>query len=179
VCDVAILAHLLALIQKEVDETVSVERVVMGALYHDVDEIVLGDLSTTVKYVFPDIKNSYTKAAESVRECLLNRIDAKFKSEYMSLFNQANLSDVEKKIVKSADRLSALLKCIEEELLGNVDFKGTKVVLLENLENIDIHCVKVFLSTYLIHYYYSREELLAENEFDILYLGLGVKNSLL
>ena len=56
----ALIAHGLAVLaktryQREIDP----ERVAMLALYHDVSEVVTGDLPTTVKYKTPGIQDAY------------------------------------------------------------------------------------------------------------------------
>ena len=63
--DVAVLAHALALLENtRFGGNVDAEKCVMIALYHDLPEILTGDMPTPVKYVDDTMRNAY-KQVES------------------------------------------------------------------------------------------------------------------
>ena len=67
------LTHALALIgNRELSKSYDVERLVLFALYHDVSEILTGDLPTPVKYYNEDIKNAYKKIEQKAEERILS-----------------------------------------------------------------------------------------------------------
>ena len=60
--ETAMIAHALALIgNKLYGRNYDCDRIAVLALYHDISEIITGDLPTPVKYFNDEIKNSYKK----------------------------------------------------------------------------------------------------------------------
>ena len=58
--EVCILAHALAVIKNNMfGGQVNIEKVVLLAQYHEVGEVITGDLPTPIKYFNPEIKNAY------------------------------------------------------------------------------------------------------------------------
>ena len=81
--DVAVLVHALALLHnKRFGGTVNVERCVLYALYHDVPEILTGDLPTPVKYNNPDIKQAYRSLEKVAASSLLEQLPDDLRAEY-------------------------------------------------------------------------------------------------
>ena len=63
---VAVLAHALALIRRDIlGGEADPERCATAALFHDVPEILTGDLPTPVKYFNPEIKDAYKQPISS------------------------------------------------------------------------------------------------------------------
>lgn len=107
-------------------------RIVMLALYHDVGEVIIGDLPTPVKYFNPEIKNSYGKIEDIAQEKLLSMLPEDMSEVYRSyicLDKQAS----EYPIVKAADKLSAYLKCLEELTVGNGEFRLAERTIYQEL----------------------------------------------
>jgi len=63
------------------------------------------------------------------------------------------------KYVKAADKLSALIKCIEEVRMGNNEFLKAKESIEAALEQMDLPALKVFTEEYLPAYYLTLDEL--------------------
>ena len=132
---VAVLAHGLAVIRNRcfgghVDEG----AVAVAALYHDASEILTGDLPTPIKYDNPEIRDAY-KAIEAVAEDrLLGMLPAELRSAFVPVVKEENAEIRE--LVKAADKLSAYIKCVEEQKAGNNEFcaaaKQIRETLLEN-----------------------------------------------
>ena len=119
---VAVLAHALALIRRNILhlEGPDPDRCAVAALYHDASEILTGDLPTPIKYYNPDIKAAYKQVERIAGERLLNMLPAELRECYASLVLEDDKT-VEP-IVKAADKLSAHIKCLEEQKAGNTEF---------------------------------------------------------
>ena len=119
---VAVLAHALALIRREILGLPGPDpdKCAVAALYHDASEILTGDLPTPIKYYNPDIKTAYKQVERIAGERLLAMLPEKLRACYAPLV----LEDDEEvtPIVKAADKLSAYIKCIEEQKAGNTEF---------------------------------------------------------
>ena len=66
--EVAFIAHVLALIRnKRFGGNVSPERCALLAMYHDVTEIITGDLPTPIKYYSHEIKGAYDEIEQKAK----------------------------------------------------------------------------------------------------------------
>ena len=131
---VAVIAHALALINNKICKgTVDVNKVVLLAQYHEVGEVITGDLPTPIKYFNPEIKSAYKDLEKNASEKLINMLPETLKEEYRE-YVMPNEESEEYKLVKCADRLSAYLKCVEELRLGNAEFKKAKNSILSDLK---------------------------------------------
>ena len=74
-------------------------------------------------------------------------------------FVQPNEDTDEWKLVKSADRISAYLKCIEEEKMGNRDFAQAKATILKSIESNDLPEVQDFMREFVPSFSLSPDEL--------------------
>ena len=104
---------------------VDINKVVLLAQYHEVGEVITGDLPTPIKYFNPEIKSAYKDLEKGACEKLLNMLPESLKGEY-SEYIMPDESSEEYILVKCADRLSAYLKCVEEIRAGNSEFKKAK-----------------------------------------------------
>ncbi len=118
----AVLAHALALIRREVLklEGPDPDRCAVAALYHDASEILTGDLPTPIKYYNPDIKDAYKQVERIAGNRLLDMLPPQLRDSYESLVLEDD-KEVEP-LVKAADKLSAHIKCLEEQKAGNTEF---------------------------------------------------------
>ena len=118
----AVLAHALALIRRDILKlpTPDPDRCAVAALYHDASEILTGDLPTPIKYYNPDIKEAYKQVERVAGNRLLDMLPAQLRASYEHLV----LEDEEELLpfVKAADKLSAHIKCLEEQKAGNTEF---------------------------------------------------------
>ena len=119
-CDTALLAHLLCLIAKHYTGTpCRPEMVAVAALYHDAPEIITGDMPTPVKYHSPALRDAYKALeTESVRS-MAALLPAELAAELTPCMDGSALTAEEHRLLKAADRLSALIKCTEEQRSGN------------------------------------------------------------
>jgi len=119
---VAVLAHALALISRDILNlpTPNPDRCAVAALYHDASEILTGDLPTPIKYYNPRIKDAYKQVERVAGNRLLDMLPPALRESYAHLV----LEDEEEVLpfVKAADKLSAHIKCLEEQKAGNTEF---------------------------------------------------------
>ena len=62
------------------------------------------------------------------------------------------------KIVHAADKISALIKCIEERNMGNKEFAVAEVSTLNAIKNLHLPEVEIFLNEYLESYGLTLDE---------------------
>ena len=132
----AVLAHALALIRRDILHlpTPDPNRCAVAALYHDASEILTGDLPTPIKYYHPSIKDAYKQVERIAGNRLLDMLPQELRSSYEHLV----LEDDEEvaPIVKGADKLSAYIKCVEEQKAGNTEFDSAAAVTMQALKTM-------------------------------------------
>ena len=118
----AVLAHALALIRRDILglPTPDPDKCAVAALYHDASEILTGDLPTPIKYYNPEIKDAYKQVERIAGNRLLDMLPRELRDSYEHyvLEDDAALEP----FVKGADKLSAHIKCLEEQKAGNTEF---------------------------------------------------------
>ena len=131
---VAVLAHALALIRREILglPTPDPDRCAVAALYHDASEILTGDLPTPIKYYNPDIKDAYKQVERIAGNRLLDMLPPQLRESYEHLVLEDD-KELEP-IVKGADKLSAYIKCVEEQKAGNTEFDSAAAQTMQSLK---------------------------------------------
>lgn len=158
--EVAVIAHALATIKNEkfgghVDEN----RAAVLGLFHDVLEVITGDAPTPVKYFDPEMKKMYTKLERKAAEEMLEKIeDEDIREKYSEVISSdcdtVSEADIElKSIVKAADDISALIKCLREKRSGNNDFDKAYERLYDKVRNDNNEEVQYFVDNYLESYF--------------------------
>ena len=134
---VAVLAHALALIRRDILglPTPNPDRCAVAGLYHDASEILTGDLPTPIKYYNPSIKTAYKQVEKIAGEQLLDKLPPQLRKAYEAYVLEED-EDV-LPIVKAADKLSAYIKCVEEQKAGNTEFDSAARQTLAALEALD------------------------------------------
>ena len=158
--EVGMLAHLLCEIQNQrFQGKLNGERAALLGLYHDVSEIYTGDMPTPVKYFNPQIVKEYKEIEAVADQRLLRLLPDDLKPVFTSILLPQEEDRELWLRVKAADKLSALIKCIEEEKMGNREFSKAKQSLLEKIEEMKLPEVQVFLDEFLESYYLTLDEL--------------------
>lgn len=156
---VAIIAHALALIgKKEFGKTYDENRVAVLALYHDTTEVITGDMPTPVKYYNDEIKSVYKDIEAVAGKRLLAMLPDDYQYEYQSFFDHKDEDKQLWKLVKAADKISALIKCIEENRMGNREFDIALKTQEKKIAEIDMPEVKFFSEHFLKAYYLTLDE---------------------
>jgi len=146
----ACVAHIMATIAvKRFSADVRPETVTVTALYHDLSETLTGDMPTPVKYRDEGIRDSYKRVEREAEEQVISMLPEDIRDECAGYINGEILNDREKKILKAADKVSALIKCIEERRSGNTEFSSAEESTLMALEKFDIPELEVFLNDFL------------------------------
>ena len=151
----AVLAHALALIRRDILKLPGPDpnRCAVAALYHDASEILTGDLPTPIKYYNPDIKTAYKQVERVAGERLLEMLPPELRESYAPLVLEDD-KELEP-IVKAADKLSAHIKCLEEQKAGNTEFdtaakqtwEAMRAMKLPELDWFLEHCLSPFSLT--------------------------------
>lgn len=158
--EVAMLTHLLlTLRQKRTGEELDAGQGVLYALYHDCSEILTGDLPTPVKYYNPDIQAAYRQVEAVADEKLVSLLPQELQEEYAQYFCPGEEAALYMTYVKAADRLSALIKCMEEQRQGNREFLKAEESTREALRAMSLPEVDIFLSQFLPAYRLTLDEL--------------------
>ena len=155
---VAILSHALVNIANiRLGENLDADRAAVIGLFHDAGEIITGDMPTPVKYYNPEIKNAY-KAIEKVAEDkLISLLPEDLRVIYRPVIS--NEDEVLERYVKAADKLSALIKCIEEVRMGNNEFLKAKEATEKALCEMDLPALEIFMNECMPAYYLTLDEL--------------------
>ena len=158
--DVVFIAHALVVIANTYYYAALDEgRVALLAAFHDAPEIITGDLPTPVKYFDPEIKKSYDRVEQSAKARMISQLPEDMQMTYDGIMNgEESEDDILLKYVKAADKLSALIKCIEEEQSGNKDFVKAKEATLKTIQDLHMPEVDFFLDYFLPGYYLTLDE---------------------
>ena len=158
--EVAVIAHALAVIgNKRFGNAYNPDRAAVLGLYHDAHEIITGDMPTPVKYQNEDILVAFKAVEDSANEKLLNKLPEDLREEFASLLTGENEDEELLVLIKAADRLSALIKCIEERKAGNTEFKEAEKSTLKRIKKMNIPEADVFLNEFLPAYEQSLDTL--------------------
>ncbi|MBN2852005.1 MAG: 5'-deoxynucleotidase [Clostridia bacterium] len=122
------------------------EKIAVMAMYHDANETITGDMPTPVKYENEAITKAYKKLEKEAEKQIINMLPPDLSKSYEQYFH---MDEESKAIVKAADRISALIKCIEEQDGGNHDFISARNAVEESLSSVELPEVKRFISDFL------------------------------
>jgi 5'-deoxynucleotidase len=157
---VAHIAHALAIIRNKMfGGSVNPERVAVLALYHDVGEVLIGDLPAPIKYFNPDINKAYRHIETSASKRLLAMVPEELADEYQPLLSPEESEAAHWEIVKGADKLCAYLKCLEEIAAGNREFTKAEDSLRQAVEGLNLPEVGYFVETFVPSFRLTLDEL--------------------
>ena len=152
--ETAFIAHVLALYRNvRFGGNGAPERAALLAMYHDATEIITGDLPTPVKYYNAEIKAEYDKVEKMAEEKLLSYLPEDLRGYYAPLFSKTEEDKELWVLVKAADKLSALIKCIEERQMGNSDFTEAEKSTLQAVHDMALPEAEEFISEFLSAYH--------------------------
>lgn len=158
--DTALLAHALAVIKnKRFGGNVDAGRVVVLALYHDAPEIFTGDMPTPVKYFNPGIRSEYKQVEKASLLKLLSCLPDDLREDYEDVMVPKPEDKELLRIVKAADKLSALIKCIEEEKAGSKEFRKAAAAQEQALKGMNMPEVECFMKEFLPAFSLTVDEL--------------------
>lgn len=156
--EVAVIAHALCVIKNvRFGGNVNPDKAAALALYHDAPEIITGDMPTPVKYYDEEIRSAYKRVESAAEDKLLKMLPEDLREYYTPYIKSAQNEQYEK-IIKAADKISALIKCIEERNAGNKEFLSAEKSTLEYLKGMNLPEAEVFIKDFIPSYSLTIDE---------------------
>ncbi len=164
--EVAMIAHALCTIGNvRYGKNLNGERAALVALYHDATEIITGDMPTPVKYGSDRLRSAYKAVEAEAQDHLLSRLPEDLQPSFRGILmpgtEESGDPQAEKymlSLVKAADKLSALIKCLEEERSGNTEFRQAEKATRAALEAMHLPEADYFIENYLPSYQLTLDE---------------------
>ena len=158
--EVAVIAHALAVIgNKRFGKTLNGERAALFGLYHDAPETLTGDMPTPVKYYSDEVRLAYKTVEDSACKSLVSMLPEDFRDEYEPMLVPEDGDSELWRLVKAADKISALIKCLEEQKAGNSEFVNAGEVTKKSIAELKIPEADVFIEEFLPAYGMTLDEL--------------------
>ena len=158
--EVSMIAHALAVIgNRELNKNLNAEKAAVLGMYHDATEIITGDMPTPVKYYNAQIKTTYKDIEKQASQTLISMLPKSMRDAYVEIFVKQEEDAYLWKLVKAADKLSAYIKCIEEEQAGNREFIKAKEMALNHIHKMEVKEAELFLTYFMESYGRNLDEL--------------------
>ena len=150
--EVAAIAHSLALLgNARLGKNYNADRAAVLGIYHDMPEILTGDLPTPVKYHNAEIRRAFGEIEDAAQRSLLESLPEDLQSAYGPLITPDENEELYQ-LVKAADKLSALIKCIEEKNSGNREFLTAERATLKAIKKLGCEEAELFLAEFMGSY---------------------------
>lgn len=157
--EVSVLAHALAVLgNRRLGKQYDVAQAALLGLYHDVPEIITGDMPTPVKYFNREMRSAFATVEQHASGQLLAMLPDDLQADYAPLLQTEEASDLTV-LVKAADKLSAYIKCIEERKAGNREFLEAEQATQKALQALACPEAKLFIEEFLPAYALSLDQL--------------------
>lgn len=158
-CDVAAIAHCLATIGNvRFGKSYDTGKAAFYGLYHDMPEIITGDMPTPVKYYNETIRSQFGLVEKNASEHLISMLPEDLRETYEKALLPSDEDKEIWRIVKAADKISALIKCIEEEKAGNREFRQAYESTFESIKAMQMEEVDSFMADFIDSYSLSLDE---------------------
>ncbi len=163
--EVATIAHALALLRnKRYGGNLDPNVVATTALYHDVSEVITGDMPTPIKYHSAGMQKAFKEVEVQAEKELIALLPPDLREDYTALVVSSEISEEVKRVIKGADTISAFLKCQEELKAGNVEFSKAAEDIAARLRAFNMPEVNDFLECFVPSYKLTLDELLNGSE---------------
>lgn len=158
--ETAQLAHLLCLLARaRYGAPVRPEAVAVAALYHDAAEILTGDMPTPVKYKSEGMLRAYRAIEAESLHTMRRMLPPDIQPALAPYLDGSGLNEEERRLLKAADRLSAIIKCTEECRTGNREFASALEQQMQALAEMHCPAADDFVRTMLPCYEQNLDEL--------------------
>lgn len=148
--DTAVIAHCLCTVGNVCfGKSLDADRCAVLALYHDATEILTGDMPTPVKYYSQSLRQLYGQVEKEAASQMIRRLPQELQPVYREIFDAAEEDEALRPYLKAADRLSALIKCLQEEQGGNREYVSARIAQQQALEQTDLPEVRYFMTHFL------------------------------
>ncbi|SMF48606.1 5'-deoxynucleotidase [Alteromonadaceae bacterium Bs31] len=163
--EVSTIAHVMALIgNARFGENYDANLVATTALYHDVSEVITGDMPTPIKYHSKGMQKAFKEVEIQAERELLGLLPEELQQSFEPLLVSSCVPEYVKKLIKGADTISAYLKCQAELKAGNNEFSKAAEDISARLQGFNMPEVDSFLKTFVPSYQLTLDELLNGNE---------------
>lgn len=157
--EVAMIAHCLCIIHNRCfGGKINADRAAVIAMYHDCTEIITGDLPTPIKYSSKTLRRAYADIEKEAADQLLSTLPEYMKEEMTGIISPSDEDEYMLRLIKAADKLSALIKCIEEMQMGNNEFRKAREESQKYLANLSLPETEIFMRDFLPSYELSLDE---------------------
>lgn len=154
--EVAFIAHALAVLgNNRLGKNYNADRVAVCAMFHDTSEIITGDMPTPIKYFNPEIKDAYKKIEAVAEQELISKLPEDMRKDFGEVYSP---DDDTRKLIKAADKISALIKCIEELNMGNLEFKDAERSTRKAIKKLDLDEAQIFMDEFIDSFYLSLDK---------------------
>ena len=166
--EVAIIAHALCVLgNTRHGKNLDANKAALIGLYHDASEIITGDMPTPVKYFNADLKSAYKDVEKLAEHRLVHHLPEDMIEQYKEVFNYDKEDKNEaymRRLVKAADKLSALIKCTNEVNAGNHEFTTAKESTEKSIRKLYMELPEVldFVNEFMGPYGNTLDELLSK-----------------
>lgn len=155
--ETAYIAHALCVISnRRCNTKLNAAQAAVLALFHDAQEVLTGDLPTPIKYYNSQIKDAYSKIEKEATRRMVSMLPEDLHSDFQDIFCSQNKELL--KIVKAADKISALIKCDDELRMGNEEFRVARESTRKAIEKMGLECVDIFMEEFLPGFSLSLDE---------------------
>ena len=155
---VAMIAHAIAIMGRDrYGRQVEPEHVLALGVYHDVSEVITGDMPTPVKYQTDELRRSYKDVERMANERLLSMLPEGMRPAYAPYLSAP--ADYDRQVLKAADSISAYLKCLEEKRAGNREFDAAGESIRAGLAQVNLPEVQDFIREFVPSFELSLDEL--------------------
>ena len=155
---VAMIAHAIAMIGRDsYGRDCDPEHILALGVYHDVSEVITGDMPTPVKYHSQELRGAYKNVERMANDRLLAMLPESVRPSFAPYLSEPEGYD--RAVVKAADSISAYMKCIEEKRAGNREFEAAGESIRRSLDAFDLPEVHDFLRLFMPSFELSLDEL--------------------
>ena len=156
---VAMIAHGIAIMGRDrYAREVDPEHVLALAVYHDATEVLTGDLPTPVKYHSSELRRAYRQLEGLASRRLVAMLPDDMRAAFAPYLAEGG-EDYAHRVVKAADRISAYLKCVEEQRAGNHEFDAAGENVLQAIRETGLEEVDDFMREFAPSFSLTLDEL--------------------
>ena len=162
--EVAAVAHCLAVIgNRRLGKAYDPARAALVGLYHDMPEILTGDMPTPVKYFNPGIRAAFGEIEKTAQSEILGSLPADLRADFAPLISPDESTELYR-LVKAADKISALIKCVEERNAGNREFTIAEESTRKAIDRLACPEAGIFLEEFMDSYSLVLDSMLKPDE---------------
>ncbi len=163
--EVAVIAHALGVISRRVcGNAIDENQLAVTALFHDVSEVLTGDLPSPIKYHNRKIRDAYKELEHAAEREMLSTLPAELQEDYRAYLLHDDVPAELARLIKGADLIASLLKCKAEVNAGNAEFTRAVVDVEERLRRMELREVDYFVEHFLPSFDLTLDELITHSE---------------